>query len=64
MGLKDEGDVFDVQCTDPLNVFPIQDTYAIRSGINLDKRRRAQSATKKVEYVWNYLWSTKAQKSV
>ena len=33
MGLKDKGDVFDVQSTNPLNVFPIQDTYAIKSGI-------------------------------
>ena len=62
--MKDKGDVFDVQCTDPLNVFPIQDTYAIRSGINLDKGRSAQNATKKVEYIWNDLRSTKAQKSV
>ena len=45
-GLKDKGNVFDVQCTNPLNVFPIQDTHAIRSGINLDKVIRAQSATK------------------
>ena len=64
MGLKDKGDVFDVQCTNPLNVFPIQDTHAIGSDINLDKGRRAWSATKKVEYIWNDLRSTKAQKSV
>ena len=60
MGLKDKGDVFDVSCTSPFNVFPIQDTYAIRSGINLDKGRRARSGTKKVEYIWNDLRLTKA----
>ena len=58
--MTDKGHVFDVPCTNPLNVFPIQDTHAIRSGINLDKGRRAQSATKKLEHVWNDLWSTKA----
>ena len=62
--MKDKGDVFDVPCTNPFNVFPIQDTRAIKSDINLDKGRRAQSATKKVEYIWNDLRSTKAQKSV
>ena len=62
--MKDKGDVFDVPCTNPFNVFPIQDTHAIGSGINLDKGRRARSATKKVKYIWNDLRSTKAQKSV
>ena len=52
--------MFDVPCTNPFNVFHIQDTHAIGSGINLDKGRRAQSATKKVEFVWNDLRSTKA----
>ena len=33
-------------------------------GLNLHKGRRARSATKKVEYIWNDLRSTKAQKSV
>ena len=62
--MKDKGDVFDIPCTNPFSVFPIQDTHAIGSGINLDKGRRARSATKKVEYIWNDLRSTKAQKSV
>ena len=62
--MKDKGDVFDVPCTNPFNVFPIQDTHAIGSDINLVKGRRARSATKKVEYIWNGLRSTKAQKSV
>ena len=62
--MKDKGDVFDVPCTNPFNVFPIQDTHAIGSDINLHKGRRARSATKKVEYIWNGLRSTKAQKSV
>ena len=62
--MKDNGDVFDVPYTNPFNVFPIQDTHAIKSDINLDKGRRAQSATKKVEYIWNDLRSTKAQKSI
>ena len=56
--------MFDVPCTNPFNVFHIQDTHAIGSDINLDKGRRARSATKKVEYIWNDLRSTKAQKSV
>ena len=56
--------MFDVPCTNPFNVFPIQDIHAIGSGINLDKGRSARSATKKVEYIWNDLRSTKAQKSV
>ena len=62
--MKDKGDVFDVPCTDPFNIFPIQDTHAIGSDINLVKGRRARSATKKVEYIWNDLRSTKVQKSV
>ena len=62
--MKDNGDVFDVPYTNPFNVFPIQDTHAIGSDINLVKGRRARSATKKVEYIWNGLRSTKAQKSV
>ena len=62
--MKDKGDVFDVPCTNPFNIFPIQDTHAIGSDINLVKGRRARSATKKVEYIWNDLRSTKAQKSV
>ena len=49
MGLKDKGDVFDVPCTNPFNVFPIQDTHAIRSGINLDKVTRARSICLKEE---------------
>ena len=58
--MKDKGDVFDVPCTNLFNVFPIQDTHAIESGINLDKGRRARSGTKKVEYIWNDLRLTKA----
>ena len=49
LGLKDKGNVFDVQCTNPLNVFPIQDTHAIRRGINLDKVTRARSICLKEE---------------
>ena len=44
--------------------FPIQDTHVIRGGINLNKGGKAQIVTKKMEYVWNDLWSTKAQKSL
>ena len=49
LGLKDKGNVFDFQCTNPLNGFPIQDTHAIRSGINLDKVTRARSICLKEE---------------
>ena len=49
LGLKDKGNVFDVQCTNPLNVFSIQDTHAIRSGINLDNVTRARSICLKEE---------------
>ena len=49
LGLKDKGNLFDVQRINPLNVFPIQDTHAIRSGINLDKVTRARSICLKEE---------------
>ena len=48
LGFKDKGNVFDFQCTNPLNVFSIQDNHAI-SGINLDKVTRARSICLKEE---------------
>ena len=47
--MKDKGDVFDVSCTNPFNVFPIQDTHAIGSGINLDKEEEPEVQQRK----WN-----------
>ena len=59
LGLKDNSNVFDVQCTNPFNVFPIQDTHAIRSGIDLDKVTRAQSICLKLEpEVQQSKWNT------
>ena len=59
LGLKDNSNVFDVQCTNPFNVFPIQDTHAIRSGIDLDKVTKAQSICLKLEpEVQQSKWNT------
>ena len=59
LGLKDKGNLFDVQRINPLNVFPIQDTHAIRSGINLDKVTRARSICLKEEpEVQQSKWNT------